>query len=103
MNPAPHVGKIYNLTGPQSTDLEHYARIFSEALGRKITYRDVPVRAWANKLLEAGVPAHVVHHLSVMAQLHQQGRYDRETDDLFALTAKPAATMAEFVRRHAAE
>ncbi|NIK08641.1 uncharacterized protein YbjT (DUF2867 family) [Xanthomonas arboricola] len=103
VNPAPHVGKIYNLTGPQSTDLEHYARIFSEALGRKITYRDVPVRAWANKLLEAGVPAHVVHHLSVMAQLHQQGRYDRETDDLFALTAKPAATMAEFVRRHAAE
>ncbi|WP_416046916.1 SDR family NAD(P)-dependent oxidoreductase [Cupriavidus basilensis] len=103
VNPAPHIGKVYNLTGPQSTDLEHYARILSEALGRTITYRDVPVKAWADKLREAGVPAHVVDHLSVMAQLHQQGRYDRETDDLSALTGKPATTMAEFVRRHAAE
>ncbi|MCJ8207952.1 SDR family NAD(P)-dependent oxidoreductase [Pseudomonas sp. RGM2987] len=103
VDPAPHIGKIYNLTGPQSTDLEHYARIFSDALGRTITYRDLPVAPWADKLRNAGVPTHVVDHLSVMAQLHQQGRYDRETDELSALTGKPATTMAEFVRRHATE
>jgi uncharacterized protein YbjT (DUF2867 family) len=103
VDPAPHIGKVYNLTGPQSTDLEHYARIFSDALGRPIVYRDVPVTTWAEKLRDAGVPAHVVDHLSVMAQLHQQGRYDRETDELPTLTGKPATTMADFVRRHAAE
>src|SRR5882672_11476774 len=40
-HPAPHIGQIYHLTGPESADLEHYACVFSEALGRPIRYRDV--------------------------------------------------------------
>ena len=43
-DPAPHIGQIYDLTGPESADLDHYARTFSEALGRPIRYRDVPLR-----------------------------------------------------------
>src|SRR5262250_3260070 len=35
-DPTPHIGQIYDLTGPESTDLDHYARDFSEALGRPI-------------------------------------------------------------------
>ena len=46
-DPTPHIGQIYELTGPVSADIEHYARAFSEALGRTITYRDVPIEAWA--------------------------------------------------------
>lgn len=61
-DPAPHIGNIYNLTGPESADLEHYARAFSEALGRTIRYRNVPLSAWADKLREAGVPGHLVKH-----------------------------------------
>jgi uncharacterized protein YbjT (DUF2867 family) len=41
-DPAPHIGHIYDLTGPESADLDHYARVFSEALGRTIRYRDAP-------------------------------------------------------------
>jgi uncharacterized protein YbjT (DUF2867 family) len=66
-DPAPHVGHVYNLTGSESADLEHYARAFSDALGRTIHYRDVPLSAWTNTLREAGVPAHLVDHLAVMA------------------------------------
>ena len=35
-DPAPHIGQIYNLKGFESADLDHYARVFSEALGRTI-------------------------------------------------------------------
>ena len=42
-DPAPHLEQIYDLTGPESADLDHYARDFSEALGRLIRYRDVPI------------------------------------------------------------
>ncbi len=42
-DPAPHIGHIYNLTGFESADLNHYARAFSAALGRTIRYRDVPL------------------------------------------------------------
>lgn len=102
-DPAPHIGHVYNLTGPESADLDHYARAFSDALGRTIHYRDVPLSAWTNTLREVGVPTHLVDHLAVMAELHTQGRYDRMTDDLFKLTGKAPTNMHEFVKLHAAE
>jgi uncharacterized protein YbjT (DUF2867 family) len=102
-DPAAHIGKIYNLTGPESADLDHYARVFSEALGRPIRYRDAPLAAWSEKLLQAGLPAHLVSHLSVMGELNKQGRYDRMTGDLFKLTGERPTSMYDFVKRHAAE
>ena len=102
-NPRPHIDKIYNLTGFKSANLEHYARVFSEALGRTIRYRDVPLSGWSKKLLEAGVPAHTVKHLSVMTELNKQGRYDRMTDDLFNLTGQKPMSVYDFVKLHAAE
>jgi uncharacterized protein YbjT (DUF2867 family) len=102
-NPAPHIGKIYNLTGPESVDVEQHARAFSAALGRTIRYRDVPVAAWQEKLREFGVPAHLLGHLAVMAELHAQGRYDRLTDDVFKLTGQQPMSTAEFVKANAAE
>jgi uncharacterized protein YbjT (DUF2867 family) len=98
--PAPHIGQIYNLTGPESADLHHYARVFSEALGRTIRYRNIPRSAWIDSLFEAGLSSHVAKHLAVMADLHVIGRYDRMTDDLFRLTGRPATSMLEFVRHH---
>jgi uncharacterized protein YbjT (DUF2867 family) len=101
-NPAPHIGQVYNLTGFESDDLEHYARVFSDALGRTITYHDVPVAAWVDKLRQLGVPVHLLSHLAVMAALHQQGRYDRMTDDFFKLTGQEPTSMRQFVERNAA-
>src|SRR3954469_23804817 len=79
-DPVPHIGHVYNLTGFESADLDHYARVFSEALGRPIRYRDVPLPAWSDGLRKAGFPMHLINHLAVMAALHAQGRYDRMTD-----------------------
>jgi uncharacterized protein YbjT (DUF2867 family) len=102
-DPVPHIGRVYNLTGFESADLEYYARVFSEALGRTIRYRDVPLSDWSEKLLEAGVPAHTVKHLCVMTELTKQGRYDRMTEDLFRLTGQKPLSMYDFVKLHAAE
>ncbi|MGO4809345.1 hypothetical protein AB4156_07020 [Cupriavidus sp. 2MCAB6] len=96
---APYIGNIYNLTGPESADLEHYARAFSEALGRTIRYRNVPLSAWADKLREAGFPGHLVKHLVVMAKLYAVGRYDRLTDDLYKLTGKAPTRAGRTTRR----
>lgn len=101
--PAPHIGRIYNLTGPESADLTHFAQVFSEALGRTITYRDVPIEAWIARLRELGLPPHLLAHLAAMARLHQQGRYDRMTDDFTRLTGRAPTSMREFVQAHAAE
>ena len=102
-DPMPHIGHVYNLTGFESVDLDQYARAFSEALGRTIRYRNVPLPVWSNRIRQAGVPAHIVNHLTVMAELHAQGRYDRMSDDLFKLTGEIPTSMRDFVKRHAAE
>ena len=77
--------------------------MFSEALGRTIRYRDVPLSGWSQKLLDAGVPAHTVKHLCVLTELTKQGRYDRMTNDLFKLTGQKPLSMYDFVKLHAAE
>jgi uncharacterized protein YbjT (DUF2867 family) len=101
--PSSHIGRIYNLTGPESADPAHFAQVFSDVLGRTITYRDVPVEPWIGKLREAGFPEHLLAHFAAMARLHQQGRYDRMSDDFRQLTGRAPTSMRDFVQMHAAE
>ena len=58
-NPQPHIGKIYHLTGPQSENMRFFAQEYSKALGRTITYQDIPVEPWREGLLQRGLPAHL--------------------------------------------
>jgi uncharacterized protein YbjT (DUF2867 family) len=98
--PRPHIGKTYHLTGPESQTMHAFAKEYSEALGRTITYVDIPVETWRNELLGRGLPAHLVNHLVTMADLRRAGRYDRISDDVFALTGRPPLSVFEFVRQH---
>jgi uncharacterized protein YbjT (DUF2867 family) len=102
-DPRPHIGKIYHLTGPQSENMHFYAREYSEALGRMITYQDIPVGQWRDGLLERGLPVHLIDHLVTMADLHRMGRYDRMTDDVLTLTGQPPLTVRDFVKANAAK
>jgi uncharacterized protein YbjT (DUF2867 family) len=101
-NPQPHIGKIYHLTGPQSENMHFYAQEYSKALGRTITFQDIPVEPWRAGLLERGLPVHLVNHLATMADLHRAGRYDRMSDDVLTLTGQGPLSVQEFVRKNAA-
>src|SRR6476659_6720685 len=101
-NPQPHIGKIYHLTGPQSENMHFYAQEYSKALGRTITFQDIPVDAWRDGLLKHGLPVHLVNHLATMADLHRAGRYDRMSNDVLMLTGQGPLSVEEFVRKNAA-
>ena len=101
-NPQPHIGKIYHLTGPQSENMYFYAQEYSKALGRTITFQDIPVELWRDGLLERGLPVHLVNHLATMADLHRAGRSDRMSDDVRTLTGQGPLRMQDFVRTNAA-
>jgi uncharacterized protein YbjT (DUF2867 family) len=100
-DPQPHLGKTYHLTGPQSEDLAFFAQEYSRALGQTITFTDIPVEAWRDRLLERGLSVHLVKHLVTMADLHRAGRYDRMTDDVLTLTGQGPLSVREFVRKNA--
>ena len=100
-NPEPHIGKIYDLTGPQSLTMTQYAQEFSSALGRTIKYVNVPPQIWEAKLREAQLPPHLIAHLNNMGQLHRDNRFDRMTDSFQQLVGRAPISAAEFARRHA--
>jgi NAD(P)H dehydrogenase (quinone) len=101
-NPAAHVGKIYELTGPKSQDMAGVAAEYSTALGRKITYVDAPLEQWRDsELRNLKLPEHVFEHILTMARLHAANRYDRATHDIEAITGRPATTVRDFVAKHA--
>ena len=56
--------------------MHFYAQEYSKALGRTITFQDIPIEPWRVGLLERGLPVHLVNHLATMADLHRAGRYD---------------------------
>jgi uncharacterized protein YbjT (DUF2867 family) len=101
MDPHPHLGKIYHPTGPQSENMHFYAEEYSEALGRAITYQDIPVESWRDGLLKSGQPLHLVDHLTTLANLHRAGRFDRMTDDVFTLTGQQPLSLREFIKKNA--
>ena len=100
-HPETHVGKVYELTGPKSEGMREVATEYSEALGRTITYVDVPMEEWRERELRSrGLPDHVFHHLLTMAKLHADNRYNRLTHDCETITGKPATSIRDFVARH---
>ena len=102
VNPQPHIGKTYHLTGPQSENMHFYAQEYSKALGRTITYQDIPVERWREGLLKSGQPVHLVNHLATIADLQRAGRFDRMSDEVLLLTGQAPLSVREFVRRNAA-
>src|SRR5262245_9058267 len=63
-SPEGHVGKVYELTGPKSQDVRGLAAEYSEALGRPVSYVDVPLEKWRDQELRPrGLPEYVAAHL----------------------------------------
>jgi len=99
-DPAPHIGRVYELTGPRSVDMTELAAAFSRALDRPVSYVDVPLDRWQAGLSRMGLPPHVEQHVATMAQLHRDNRYDRATGGVEHVTGMPPQSIEEFVTAH---
>lgn len=72
-DPGPYIGQVLELTGPRSQDMNGGAEEFARALGRPVSYVDVPWETWAEQVLaRAGLGPHVDEHLATMARLHRE-------------------------------
>src|ERR1700687_410795 len=100
-DPRPHLGRVYELTGPRSQDMHGVAREYSDALNREVTYSDIPPEDWERELKKVGLPEHLTRHLVTMAALNRAGRYDRMADGVERVTGRPAMSVREFVSLHA--
>ncbi|MFI9440110.1 NAD(P)H-binding protein [Streptomyces avermitilis] len=98
-DPAPHIGRIYELTGPRSEDIAAMAAEVSTVLGRPVRYADIPLQEWIDDdLRPLGLPDHVFQHISTMARLHAENRYDRKAEGVEQVTGRPPSGVADYVR-----
>jgi len=102
-DPVPHLGQVYELTGPRSQDMHGVAREFSDALDREVTYADISPEVWERELKRVGLPDHLAGHLVTMGELHRAGRYDRLADGVQRVTGRAPMNVREFVELHADE
>jgi uncharacterized protein YbjT (DUF2867 family) len=100
-DPTGHRGKVYELTGPRSEDMNEMAKQYATALNRPVKYVDMPYGKWLKEeLIPVGLPQYVFDHISTMAKLHAENRYDRLTSDVQKLTGKPSMSVQEYVAAH---
>ena len=99
-DPGPYLGRVVELTGPRSQDMNGVAEEYARALGRPVSYVDVPWETWAEHVLaHAGFPPYVEEHIATVARLHRENRYDRQTDTVEEITGRPAESVEHFVAR----
>jgi len=100
-DPIGHRGKVYELTGPRSEDMNEIAKEYAIALNHTVKYVDMPYDKWLKEvLLPINLPQYVFHHVSAMAKLIAENRYDRLTSDVQKLTGKPSMSVREYVTAH---
>jgi uncharacterized protein YbjT (DUF2867 family) len=101
--PSGHAGHVYELTGAASRDMTAIAAELSTALGRPITYVDVPCEDWLeHDLKPLGLAPHLQDHIATMARLHKDNKYDRATSDITDLLGRPPSGFDRFVNETAA-
>jgi uncharacterized protein YbjT (DUF2867 family) len=99
-DPGPYIGRVFELTGPRSQDMNGVAEEYARALNRPVTYVDVPWETWAEQVLaHAQLGSYVEEHLATVARLHRENRYDRMTATVEEITGRPAESIEEFVAR----
>jgi uncharacterized protein YbjT (DUF2867 family) len=98
LDPADQIGDVYELTGPEVLDMDGLAEHYARALGRPVTAEDTPHDEWTRQYLRtAGLPDHVQQHISTMARLHREDRYNRASDDVETLTGEPAQSVEQYI------
>jgi uncharacterized protein YbjT (DUF2867 family) len=97
-----HVGKTYDLTGPEALTHTEIAGCLSETIGRPITYHDIPPEAMRQGLLGFGMPTWQADGLVEDYDHYRRGEAATVTTTVRDVTGHDPRTFASFAREHAA-
>ena len=92
-----HKKKIYDITGPESLSCSDLAELFSNALGKKVTYEDIKPREFKKRMFESGVPEREAEEYTELYKLLGDGICDEVTDWIYKVTQKQPRTFDEFL------
>jgi uncharacterized protein YbjT (DUF2867 family) len=97
-----HTGQTYVITGPEALSHAMVAAILSEAVGRRITYRDIPLDALREQLVAAGTPSWLVDVRMEFTSVLRESFAAAVTDTVARTTGHKPRTFVAFAAEHAA-
>jgi uncharacterized protein YbjT (DUF2867 family) len=97
-----HEGKIYELAGPQALTHAEMAEGLSNALGRRVTFIDIPPEAMREALLEFGFPVWQADGLIEAYAHYRRGEAVAVTSGVRDAIGKEPRSFEEFARDYAA-
>jgi uncharacterized protein YbjT (DUF2867 family) len=98
---AGHEGEIYELTGPQALTHAEMAELLSRALGRRVTFVDIPSEAMLDALLGVGFPVWQADGLIEDYAHYRRGEAAAVTSGVQDATGKAPRSFEEFARDYA--
>jgi uncharacterized protein YbjT (DUF2867 family) len=100
VDPAPHAGKTYEFTGKLTT-YDEFAQVFSQVLGRPISYVGVTPEQAEQAMKSRGMPDWLVQHLVTIARLAADGAFSQEnTGPIRDIGKREPITARQFVEDH---
>jgi len=97
LDPAPHVGTVYEFTGARSNFAE-FADVFSQVLDRQITYVPVTFEQAERAMKERGLPDWLIAHQRTAAQIAGKGGLATEsTEPIHNIVGRAPITTKQFV------
>jgi uncharacterized protein YbjT (DUF2867 family) len=101
-DPAPHAGKTYEFTGALS-NYEEFAKVFSEVLGRTITYVAATLEQAEQGMRARNMPDWLINHLLTISRVAEKGAFSTEnTQPIRDIVGRPPLTLRQFVQDHKA-
>jgi uncharacterized protein YbjT (DUF2867 family) len=89
-------GRTLMLTGPQALTHAEAAAVVAEAAGLEIRYQDLPEDAFAEMLVQAGLPSEYVSYIVGLFRLTRRGVFEVPTADLDWLIGRKARTLEAY-------
>ena len=96
-----HQGETYVLTGPRPVSFHDIAAALSAALGRKVTYVDVPPEAGKQAMMGMGMPEWIADGYLELMDGFADDWGNRVSPDVENLTGHPARSIEQFARDYA--
>ncbi len=95
-----HDGKCYELTGRVALSNQEMAKIFSEVLGRTVTYIDVPETAATEGMAKSGMPGWLIKMLSELNAIGKAGYLSSVSQDAERILGQKPTAFRSFVQDH---
>jgi uncharacterized protein YbjT (DUF2867 family) len=92
-----HIGKVYELNGPEALTSSEVAEKIAKHSGRPVKYVDIPMEAQRKAMLDQGLPEWLIAAELDLQQYYVNGRGGDLDDVLEALLGRPAIRLDEYL------